>query len=47
MTQGRVLSQLVLPKDLREMVLTSLHDDMGHLGWERTSDPPPFQVLLA
>lgn len=38
MTPGRVSSQLVLPKDLREMVLTSLHDDMGHLGLERTLD---------
>lgn len=36
--QGRALGQLVLPKDLREMVLTSLHDDMGHLGLERTLD---------
>lgn len=38
MDQGRVLRQLVLPKNLREMVLTSLHDDMGHLGLERTLD---------
>ncbi len=38
MTQGRASSQLVLPKDLREMVLTSLHDDVGHLGLERTLD---------
>ncbi|RXN31227.1 Retrovirus-related Pol polyprotein from transposon 412 [Labeo rohita] len=38
MDQGRELNQLVLPKDLREMVLTSLHDDMGHLGLERTLD---------
>ncbi|XP_073687797.1 uncharacterized protein [Garra rufa] len=38
MDQGRELSQLVLPEDLREMVLTSLHDDMGHLGLERTLD---------
>lgn len=30
--------QLVLPEDLRETVLTSLHDDMGHLGIERTLD---------
>ncbi|XP_048067043.1 uncharacterized protein LOC125280510 [Megalobrama amblycephala] len=38
MDQGRVLGQLVLPRDLRQMVLTSLHDDMGHLGLERTLD---------
>nr|XP_055074659.1 uncharacterized protein LOC129454170 [Misgurnus anguillicaudatus] len=36
--QGRVRRQLALPKDLRELVLTSLHDDMGHLGVERTLD---------
>lgn len=36
--QGRVLNQLVLPKELREMVLTSLHDDMGNPGLERTLD---------
>ncbi len=36
--QGGVLYQLALPVDLREMVLTSLHDDMGHLGIERTLD---------
>lgn len=36
--QGRVRRQLALPKDLRELVLTSLHDDMGHLGVERTHD---------
>ncbi|RXN13805.1 Retrovirus-related Pol polyprotein from transposon 412 [Labeo rohita] len=30
--------QLVLPVGLREMVLSSLHDDMGHLGIERTLD---------
>lgn len=31
------MSQLVLPKDLREMVLTSLHDNMGHLGLESST----------
>ncbi|KAK7881963.1 hypothetical protein WMY93_028137 [Mugilogobius chulae] len=30
--------QLVLPEDLRPLVLTSLHNDMGHLGIERTLD---------
>ncbi|KAG1954310.1 interleukin-1 receptor accessory protein-like 1-A [Pimephales promelas] len=30
--------QLVLPVGLRDMVLRSLHDDMGHLGIERTLD---------
>jgi hypothetical protein len=30
--------QLVLPKDLRESVLKSLHNDMGHLGVEQTFD---------
>ncbi|KAG1933335.1 interleukin-1 receptor accessory protein-like 1-A [Pimephales promelas] len=36
--RGSVLYQLVLPVGLREMVLTSLHNDMGHLGIERTLD---------
>ena len=30
--------QLVLPTDLRQMVLEQLHDNMGHLGIERTID---------
>uniref|UniRef100_A0AAQ4QQF4 Gypsy retrotransposon integrase-like protein 1 n=1 Tax=Gasterosteus aculeatus aculeatus TaxID=481459 RepID=A0AAQ4QQF4_GASAC len=30
--------QLVLPSQLREVVLHSLHDDMGHLGVERLTD---------
>ena len=30
--------QLVLPEELRQGVLTSLHDDMGHMGVERTLD---------
>ncbi|KAI7804787.1 hypothetical protein IRJ41_020325 [Triplophysa rosa] len=38
MDKGREISQLVLPNDLRETVLTSLHDDMGHLGLDRTLD---------
>lgn len=30
--------QLVLPEALRSLVLKSLHDDMGHMGTERTLD---------
>uniref|UniRef100_A0A674PBA2 Gypsy retrotransposon integrase-like protein 1 n=1 Tax=Takifugu rubripes TaxID=31033 RepID=A0A674PBA2_TAKRU len=30
--------QLILPESLRAMVLQSLHDDMGHLGFDRTLD---------
>lgn len=30
--------QLVLPEELRPIVLASLHDDMGHMGIERTLD---------
>uniref|UniRef100_A0A3P8RU93 Gypsy retrotransposon integrase-like protein 1 n=1 Tax=Amphiprion percula TaxID=161767 RepID=A0A3P8RU93_AMPPE len=30
--------QLVLPTELREIVLTSLHDHMGHMGVDRTLD---------
>lgn len=30
--------QLVLPEDLRPLVLKSLHDDMGHMGVDRTID---------
>lgn len=33
-----LLYQLVLPEELRPMVLKSLHDDMGHMGIERTLD---------
>lgn len=33
-----VTHQLVLPRELRDMVLESLHDDMGHLGVECTLD---------
>ncbi len=36
--QERVQRQLVLPRSFREMVLTCLHDNMGHLGIERTLD---------
>ena len=36
---GEQLSfQLVLPETLRSVVLASLHDDMGHMGVERTLD---------
>ena len=28
--------QLVFPQTLKEKILTSLHDDMGHQGFERT-----------
>ena len=35
---GRVTYQLVLPEELRTVVLQSLHNDMGHLGIERTLD---------
>ncbi len=30
--------QLALPADLRDMVLKELHDEMGHMGIERTPD---------
>lgn len=30
--------QLVLPEELRDMVMRSLHDEMGHLGIDRTLD---------
>ncbi|KAJ8356812.1 hypothetical protein SKAU_G00196060 [Synaphobranchus kaupii] len=36
--QGNMTYQLALPADLRTTVLRSLHDDMGHLGRERTLD---------
>ena len=35
---GEVVSQLVLPKEFREIVLRAMHDDLGHLGQERTVD---------
>jgi len=34
--EGQTLFQLVLPDVLRPIVLRNLHDDMGHLGTERT-----------
>jgi len=35
---GHTTFQLVLPKELRQTAMKSLHDDMGHLGIERTTD---------
>lgn len=35
---GEEFTQLVLPKEFRGAVLKSLHDDLGHLGIERTTD---------
>lgn len=35
---GEEFTQLVLPKEFREAVLKSLHNDLGHLGLERTTD---------
>ncbi|XP_038574937.1 uncharacterized protein LOC119902683 [Micropterus salmoides] len=35
---GEEVSQLVLPSEFRAVVLKSLHDDLGHLGIERTTD---------
>ncbi|KAI3351500.1 hypothetical protein L3Q82_020360 [Scortum barcoo] len=35
---GRVTHQLVLPTELRATALRGLHDDLGHLGIERTLD---------
>lgn len=37
-SSGKETWQLVLPSKFRETVLRSLHDDMGHLGVERTGD---------
>ncbi|CAI5682868.1 unnamed protein product [Oreochromis niloticus] len=36
--EGHPQHQLVLPEELRDVVLRSLHDDMGHTGKERTVD---------
>lgn len=38
MEEGHPHHQLVLPEELRDVVLTSLHNDMGHMGRERTVD---------
>lgn len=35
---GEEVIQLVLPTEFRALVLKSLHDDLGHLGIERTTD---------
>lgn len=35
---GEVISQLLLPREFREMVMKAMHDDLGHLGQERTVD---------
>ncbi|KAJ0069391.1 hypothetical protein NL108_004222 [Boleophthalmus pectinirostris] len=35
---GKQTNQLVLPAEFRTAVLKSLHDDLGHLGVERTTD---------
>ncbi|KAL6488151.1 hypothetical protein MHYP_G00047770 [Metynnis hypsauchen] len=35
---NEIHNQIVLPEKCRDMVLTSLHDDMGHLGFDRTLD---------
>ncbi|KAK7925830.1 hypothetical protein WMY93_008140 [Mugilogobius chulae] len=35
---GHITFQLVLPSALRPLVLTSLHNNMGHMGVERTLD---------
>lgn len=35
---GEEFTQLVLPKEFRETVLRSLHDELGHLGIEKTTD---------
>ncbi|KAI3375870.1 hypothetical protein L3Q82_003755 [Scortum barcoo] len=35
---GEEVTQLVLPSEFREVVLKATHDDLGHLGIERTTD---------
>lgn len=37
-SKGKTSFQLVLPKKYREMALGSLHDSVGHMGFERTID---------
>ena len=44
-SSGEELMQLVLPREFREVVLKATHDDLGHLGIERTSDL--LRVFLA
>lgn len=36
---GVVVGQLVLPRQFWEIVMRAMHDDLGHLGQERTVDP--------
>lgn len=36
LVDDKVVHQLVLPKQFRSLVLTGLHDDVGHLGRDRT-----------
>ncbi len=33
-----IIYQMVLPKELRSLVMSELHDRMGHMGMERTLD---------
>lgn len=35
-SSGETVSQMVLPKEFREKVMRAMHDDLGHLGQERT-----------
>lgn len=37
-SSGETVGQMVLPKEFREMVIRDMHDDLGHLGQERTVD---------
>uniref|UniRef100_A0A674P0H7 Gypsy retrotransposon integrase-like protein 1 n=1 Tax=Takifugu rubripes TaxID=31033 RepID=A0A674P0H7_TAKRU len=37
-SSGETVGQMVLPKEFREMVMRAMHDDLGHLGQERTVD---------
>lgn len=37
-SSGDTVGQMVLPKEFREMVMRAVHDDLGHLGQERTVD---------
>lgn len=38
-SQGQTLFQLVLLKEYREVALESLHDAVGHMGFERWTNP--------
>ncbi len=35
---GKTLLQLILPQQFQALAMTSLHNDLGHLGFERTID---------